>query len=115
MVTLATHRPRNLDSARAAAFLYGDLGTSKAYVIGIAFALAGYASFWLIAAVSVLTIIIGFNYVILSLKYYPSGGGVYASLRMVKTLCAPRCFSFGGGLPRYSSSKRAFCLQLSRR
>ena len=29
------HRPRNLDWKRAAALLYGDWGTSKAYVIGL--------------------------------------------------------------------------------
>src|ERR1041384_8482007 len=31
-------RPRNVDWKRAAAILYGDWGTSKAYVIGLAFA-----------------------------------------------------------------------------
>ncbi len=31
------HRPRNVDWKRAAALLYGDWGTSKAYVIGLAF------------------------------------------------------------------------------
>ena len=34
------HRPRNVDWQRAAALLYGDWGTSKAYVIGLAFAAA---------------------------------------------------------------------------
>jgi hypothetical protein len=34
------HRPRNLDWKRAAALLYGDWGTSKAYVIGLAFVAA---------------------------------------------------------------------------
>jgi len=29
------HRPRNLGWARAAALLYGDWGTSKAYVLGL--------------------------------------------------------------------------------
>src|SRR5207237_7788591 len=42
-------RPRNVDWKRAGAILYGDWGTSKAYVIGLAFAVAGSASFWLIA------------------------------------------------------------------
>src|SRR5205823_313674 len=37
-------RPRNVDWKRAAAILYGDWGTSKAYVIGLAFAVAGYSS-----------------------------------------------------------------------
>jgi hypothetical protein len=37
------HRPRNVDWKRAAALLYGDWGTSKAYVIGLAFVAAGFA------------------------------------------------------------------------
>lgn len=82
MITISrtTRRPRNLNPFRAAGFLYGDLGTSKAYVIGLAFAIAGYASFWLIALVSLLSILIGINYMVVC-KYYPNGGGVYASLR----------------------------------
>jgi hypothetical protein len=47
MIFGTTKRPRNIDSARAAPILYGDWGTSKAYVIGLAFAAAGYSSFWL--------------------------------------------------------------------
>ena len=65
---------------RAAAILYGDWGTSKAYVIGLAFAVAGYASFWLIAAMCVLTALVGLNYMVIC-RLYPDGGGVYASVR----------------------------------
>ena len=65
---------------RAAAILYGDWGTSKAYVIGLAFAVGGYASFWLIAAMCVLTALVGINYIIVC-RLYPEGGGVYASVR----------------------------------
>src|SRR5499426_4450874 len=74
------HRPRNLDWKRAAALLYGDWGTSKAYVIGLAFAVAGYSSFWLIGAMCVLTALVGLNYITIC-KHYPDGGGVYASVR----------------------------------
>ena len=79
---IATHvkRPRNVDWKRAAAILYGDWGTSKAYVIGLAFAVAGYASFWLIAAMCVLTALVGVNYMVIC-RLYPDGGGVYASVR----------------------------------
>ncbi|MEO6872415.1 MAG: universal stress protein [Chthoniobacterales bacterium] len=73
-------RPRNVDVPRAAAILYGDWGTSKAYVIGLAFAVGGYSSFWLIAAMSVLTALVGMNYIIVC-RLYPEGGGVYASVR----------------------------------
>ncbi|HYR23329.1 MAG TPA: universal stress protein [Chthoniobacterales bacterium] len=65
---------------RAAAILYGDWGTSKAYVIGLAFAVAGYASFWLIALMCVLVALVGINYMIIC-RLYPDGGGVYASVR----------------------------------
>jgi amino acid transporter/nucleotide-binding universal stress UspA family protein len=69
-----------VDWKRAAAILYGDWGTSKAYVIGLAFAVAGYASFWLIATMCVLTALVGINYMIIC-RLYPDGGGVYASVR----------------------------------
>ncbi len=79
-------RPRNVDWKRAAALLYGDWGTSKAYVTGIAFAVAGaylgssYASFWLVLAVGVLVVLVGINYIWIC-KYFPEGGGVYSSAR----------------------------------
>ena len=80
IVTGNTRRPRNVDSPRAAAILYGDWGTSKAYVIGLAFAVGGYGSFWLIAAMCVLTALVGLNYMVIC-RHYPDGGGVYASVR----------------------------------
>jgi len=67
--------------------LYGDWGTSKAYVPGIAFALAGYHSFYLILAMSTLTAIVGINYIWIC-KYYPDGGGVYSSVRHRSRLLA---------------------------
>ena len=80
MIATTTKRPRNVDAPRAAAILYGDWGTSKAYVIGLAFAVAGYSSFWLIAAMCVLTALVGMNYMVIC-RHYPDGGGVYASVR----------------------------------
>ena len=75
-----TTRPRNVDWKRAAAILYGDWGTSKAYVIGLAFAVAGYSSPWLIGAMCLLTALVGVNYMTIC-RHYPNGGGVYASVR----------------------------------
>src|SRR6202167_3842222 len=80
IVATSTRRPRNVDAPRAAAILYGDWGTSKAYVIGLAFAIAGYSSFWLILAMCVLTALVGINYMAIC-RHYPDGGGVYASVR----------------------------------
>ncbi len=73
-------RPRNVDWKRAAALLYGDWGTSKAYVTGIAFAIAMYSSFWLVLAVGVLTLLVGINYIWVC-KYFPEGGGVYSAAK----------------------------------
>jgi amino acid transporter/nucleotide-binding universal stress UspA family protein len=80
MIPTNVKRPRNVNVPRAAAILYGDWGTSKAYVIGLAFAVAGYSSFWLIAAMCVLTALVGLNYMVIC-RLYPDGGGVYASVR----------------------------------
>ena len=77
---IGTHRPRNLGWARAGALLYGDWGTSKAYVIGAAFLASQYASLPIIVAVSLLTGLVGYNYVIVC-RHFPDGGGVYSSAR----------------------------------
>lgn len=79
-LSTTTTRPRNVDWKRAAAILYGDWGTSKAYVVGLAFAVAGYSSPWLIGAMCLLTALVGFNYITIC-RHYPNGGGVYASVR----------------------------------
>ncbi len=80
MIASGTKRPRNVGWTGAAAILYGDWGTSKAYVIGLAFAVAGYTSFWLILPMCLLTALVGVNYMAIC-KHYPDGGGVYASVR----------------------------------
>src|SRR6476660_7833918 len=80
MVATLVKRPRNVDVPRAAAILYGDWGTRTAYVIGLAVVVAGYASFWLIAPMCILTALVGINYMIIC-RLYPDGGGVYASVR----------------------------------
>ena len=80
MLLTTTHVPRDINTPRAAAILYGDWGTSKAYVIGLAFAIAGYASFWPLLAVGVLSLFVGLNYIIIC-RFYPNGGGVYSSVR----------------------------------
>src|SRR6184192_2713307 len=81
------HRPRNLDWKRAAALLYGDWGTSKAYVIGLAFLAAGFSSFPIILAVCALTGLVGINYVVIC-RHFPDGGGVYSAAREQSRLLA---------------------------
>src|SRR6267142_7124439 len=79
-VSTGVHRPRNVDWKRAAGLLYGDWGTSKAYVIGLAFVAAGFASLPIILAVCILTAIVGYNYIIVC-AHFPDGGGVYSAAR----------------------------------
>jgi len=84
MDSAGIHRPRNLGWKRAAALLYGDWGTSKAYVIGFAFsatfAVGSYAALPIILAVCALTALVAYNYVIVC-KHFPDGGGVYSAAR----------------------------------
>ena len=71
-------RPRNVGWVRAAALLYGDWGTSKAYVIGLALAAVGFAALPHLLAVCALTGLVGINYVWVC-KHFPNGGGVYTA------------------------------------
>ncbi len=73
-------RPRELKWYHAGAMLYGDWGTSKAYVLGIAFALAGHASWFFLGLMSLFMILIGICYMIVC-RLYPDGGGVYSSVK----------------------------------
>lgn len=81
------HRPRNVGWKRAAALLYGDWGTSKAYVIGLAFVAAGFASLPIILAVCALTGLVGINYAVIC-RYFPDGGGVYSAAKSQGRLLA---------------------------
>lgn len=69
-----------MDWKRASALLYGDWGTSKAYVIGLAFVASGFSSFPIILAVCVLTALVGINYMVIC-RSFPEGGGVYAAAK----------------------------------
>lgn len=81
------HRPRNVDWKRAAGLLYGDWGTSKAYVIGLAFVAAAYAALPIILAVCALTAVVALNYIIVC-RHFPDGGGVYSAARSQSRLLA---------------------------
>src|SRR6202171_3223811 len=83
----AVHRPRNVDWKRAAALLYGDWGTSKAYVIGLALLAAGFSSLPIILAVCALTGLVGINYIVIC-RHFPDGGGVYSAARSQGRLLA---------------------------
>jgi amino acid transporter/nucleotide-binding universal stress UspA family protein len=87
IASLGVHRPRNVDWKRAAALLYGDWGTSKAYVIGLAFLAAGFSSLPIILAVCAVTALVGINYIVIC-RHFPDGGGVYSAARSQGRLLA---------------------------
>jgi amino acid transporter len=77
---LAAERPRNVGWLQAAGLLYGDWGTSRLYVLGLAFFFARGASFWLIVAMSLLILAVGWAYTQIC-RIYPDGGGVYTAAK----------------------------------
>jgi amino acid transporter len=60
--------------------LYGDWGTSRFYVLGLALFYALHASFWYVLAVGLLVAAVGWAYTIIC-RCYPDGGGVYSAAR----------------------------------
>jgi amino acid transporter len=80
LAMLNSERPRNLGWFGAGGLLFGDWGTSRLYVLGIAFAVAGRSSFYLIAAMSVLILMVAWAYTQIC-RIYPDGGGVYTAAR----------------------------------
>ena len=71
-------RPRNVGWVRAAALMYGDWGTSKAYVLGLALFAVGYAALPHLLAVCFVTAVVGINYIWVC-RCFATGGGVYTA------------------------------------
>src|SRR5512140_120766 len=82
---LTSERPRNLSWLQAAGLLFGDWGTSRLYVLGLAFLVAGRTSFYLICAMSLLILAVGWAYSQIC-RIYPDGGGVYTAARQKSPL-----------------------------
>src|SRR5687768_2267526 len=82
---LASERPRNVGWLQSGALLFGDWGTSRLYVLGLAFLVAGRSAFWLIAAMSLLILVVGWAYTHIC-RLYPDGGGVYTAGRRRKAI-----------------------------
>jgi amino acid transporter len=64
----------------AGGLLFGDWGTSRLYVLGLAFFFASRTSFWLICAMSLLILAVGWAYAQIC-RIYPDGGGVYTAAK----------------------------------
>ena len=77
---LQGNRPRVLHWYHAGPMLFGDWGTSRLYVLGLAFAFTGQASLWFMGAMSFLLIAVGWAYEVIC-RHFPDGGGVYSAAR----------------------------------
>jgi len=80
-------RPRELRWYHAGPMLFGDWGTSRLYVLGLAFLFTGRSSFWFVAAMCLLMIGVGWSYEIIC-RLFPDGGGVYSSAQRRSQLLA---------------------------
>src|SRR5271170_3814249 len=80
LTLLASERPRNVGWLQAAGLLFGDWGTSRLYVLGIALFFAGRTSFWLILMMSALILAVAWGYTQIC-RIYPDGGGVYTAAK----------------------------------
>src|SRR5437868_8035090 len=80
LALLSSQRPRNVGWLQAAGLLFGDWGTSRLYVLGLAFLFAGRTSFWLICLMSLLILAVGWAYTQIC-RIYPDGGGVYTAAK----------------------------------
>jgi amino acid transporter len=84
---LSSQRPRNVSWRQAAGLLFGDWGTSRLYVLGLAFFFAQRTSFYLILAMSLLILAVGWAYTQIC-RIYPDGGGVYTAAKHKSRLLA---------------------------
>ncbi|MBX3361062.1 MAG: amino acid permease [Phycisphaeraceae bacterium] len=80
-------RPRNLKWFHAGPLLYGDWGTSRLYVLGLAFAFTGPESVVYMVAIGVLMAAVAWAYAIVC-RSFPDGGGVYTSARQISPIAS---------------------------
>ncbi|MEM7755437.1 MAG: universal stress protein [Planctomycetota bacterium] len=84
---IAESRPRTLTWLHAGPLLYGDWGTSRLYVLGLAFLYTAHASVIYLAAIGLLMIAVAWAYTIIC-RCYPDGGGVYTAARQLSPTAA---------------------------
>ncbi len=79
---VAESRPRTLRWVHAGPLLYGDWGTSRLYVLGLAFLYTAHASVVYLAAIGLLMIAVSWAYTVVC-RSFPDGGGVYTAGRQI--------------------------------
>lgn len=87
LVTSAQKRPRDLHWYHAGPLLFGDWGTSRLYVLGLAFYYTGHASPIYLAAMSLIMVAVAWAYTVVC-RSFPEGGGVYTAARQLSPTLA---------------------------
>jgi amino acid transporter len=77
-IQIQNQRPRVLRWYHAGAMLFGDWGTSRLYVLGLAFYFNGQSSFVLMTVMSALLLALAWAYQLIS-SQFPDGGGAYSA------------------------------------
>ncbi|MBC7773372.1 MAG: amino acid permease [Pyrinomonadaceae bacterium] len=75
-------RPRVLRWYHAGPLLFGDWGTSRLYVLGLAFYFTGHSSPQYLAVMALLMVAVAWAYTIVC-RCFPEGGGVYTAARHI--------------------------------
>ncbi len=90
---VAQRRPRNLGAIHAGPLLFGDWGTSRLYVLGLAYSFTGMATPYYLAALGLLMVAVAWAYTAICRNFH-EGGGVYTAARQI----APMLGVIGGTL-----------------
>ncbi len=80
-------RPRNLRWFHAGPLLFGDWGTSRLYVLGLAFYYTAHASLLYLGVMSLIMAGVAWAYTVVC-RCFPEGGGVYAASRRINPTLA---------------------------
>lgn len=84
---VAQSRPRNLKWFHAGPLLFGDWGTSRLYVLGLAFYYTAHASVLYLSVMALIMAAVAWAYTIVC-RCFPEGGGVYAAARKINPTLA---------------------------
>lgn len=84
-ILVSSKRPRNLTQWHAGPLLFGDWGTSRLYVLGLAFTSLAFAAPYYLVALSLLMVAVAWAYTIVC-RSFPDGGGVYSAARQISPL-----------------------------
>lgn len=87
MLVAAENRPRNLSWYHAGPLLFGDWGTSRLYVLGLAFYYTGHASVWYLSVMALIMAGVAWAYTVVC-RCFPDGGGVYSAARQLSPTLA---------------------------